>query len=261
MLLPEPSEEMRRLIGNTDRARFETPLGREVLIGLPEEAFDSVLDFGCGCGRLARWLIQRSPRPRRYLGIDLHAGMVQWCRTNLTPVAPEFEFQHQDVFNAGLNPGGTQRVVEFPTSNGSVTLVLAWSVFTHLLQSQIQHYLDEVARVLRPGGYFVSTWFLFDKPAFPMMLEFQNALYINDVDPTNAVIFDRSYLRQTIADRGLKIITATPPPVRGFQWTLVMTHVSYPSPEVDWPDDNAPVGLARPPLMPADADKIGLDSP
>ena len=29
-----------------------------------------------------------------------------------------------------------------------------------------------------------------------MMQDFQNALYINDVDPSNAVIFDREWLRR-----------------------------------------------------------------
>ena len=34
-----------------------------------------------------------------------------------------------------------------------------------------------------------------------MMQDFQNALYINDVDPTNAVIFDREWLRREASIR------------------------------------------------------------
>ena len=38
-----------------------------------------------------------------------------------------------------------------------------------------------------------------------MMQDFQNALYINDVDPTNAVIFDRDWVRREAGAAGLTI--------------------------------------------------------
>jgi SAM-dependent methyltransferase len=117
---------MRHLIGNTDLERFQTPRGAGALPELPEECYEAVLDFGCGCGRMARQLILRTPRPLRYLGLDLHAGMIQWCRTHLTPLAPEFEFVRQDVFNPGLNPKGTALVSAFPAADAAFTLVLAY---------------------------------------------------------------------------------------------------------------------------------------
>jgi hypothetical protein len=66
----------------------------------------------------------------------------------------------------------------------------------------------------------VTTWFLFDKQDFPMMQEFQNALYISDFDPTNAVIFDRRWLERTIAAAGLTITVTTNPLVHGHQWAM-----------------------------------------
>jgi hypothetical protein len=90
-----------------------------------------VFDFGCGCGRIARQLMQQSPRPQRYVGIDLHRGMIEWCRENLAPHAPGFEFQHHDVFNPGLNPGTDMRPPRtrpFPVGDRAFTLVNAWSV-------------------------------------------------------------------------------------------------------------------------------------
>ena len=90
-----------------------------------------------------------------------------------------------------------------------------------------------------------------------MMQEFQNALYINEVDPTNAVIFDRRWLMNQIAEKGLKVVSASPPKMRGFQWPLLMTHRGHPRPPVELPEDAAPKGIRRPPLMPADAHKIG----
>jgi SAM-dependent methyltransferase len=75
--LPIPPFEMRQLVGPTDEAAFDDPSGDPIL-QLPESQFNSVLDFGCGCGRLARQMMQQRARPRRYVGFDLHLGMV--CR-------------------------------------------------------------------------------------------------------------------------------------------------------------------------------------
>jgi SAM-dependent methyltransferase len=256
-ILPFPPEEMRRLVGPVETSFFDNPSGAAVFPGLPPEAYESVLDFGCGCGRIARQLIQQTPRPRRYLGIDIHEGMIQWCQKNLAPRAPGFRFEHHDVYNRGLNPRGARRNLPFPVPDGSISLVNAWSVFTHVLEDQARHYLAECARVLTPEGFLHATWFLFDKPGFPMMQDFQNALFINDQDPTNAVIFDRDWLMRTGAEVGLKLVAATTPKIRGYQWVLVMAHASHPRPAIPLPEDDGPIGVNRPPLMPPDAEKIG----
>src|SRR5262245_62093652 len=92
--LPVPPFEMRQLVGPTDPAMFDNPSGAPVFAGLPDGAYDNVFDFGSGCGRLARQMMQQSPRPAAYRGIDLHQGMVRWCQENLTPANPNFTFEH-----------------------------------------------------------------------------------------------------------------------------------------------------------------------
>jgi SAM-dependent methyltransferase len=256
-VLPFPPEEMRRLVALVHTSYYDNPSGALVFRGLPAEAYDSVLDFGCGCGRIGRQLIQQTPRPRHYLGIDLHEGMVRWCQQNLAPLAPGFRFEHHDVYHRGLNPLGARGHLPFPASDRSFSLVNAWSVFTHVMEDQARHYLAECARVLKPEGFLHATWFLFDKSGFPMMQEFQNALFINDQDPTNAVIFDRGWLMRTAAEVGLKLVAATTPKIRGYQWILVMAHVSHPLPAIPLPEDHGPIGVNRPPQLPPDAEKIG----
>ena len=257
--IPVPPQEMRDLVGGVGIEAFENPDGEPVYPYLPPTAYESVFDFGCGCGRIARQLLlQRSP-PVRYLGVDIHRGMINWCQLNLTSFAPTFEFQYHDVFAAGLNPAGTARTLPLPGQNGTFTLFNAISVFTHLAQDQAEHYLKEAARLLSPDGYMNATWFLFDKVDFPMMQSFQDALYINDTDPTNAVIFDRQWLRRTADNAGLRIVQVLPPAIRGFQWTVVLRHRTTGDPEVELPPDLAPPGISRPPLLPPDAARIGLD--
>jgi SAM-dependent methyltransferase len=218
--LPLPPLEFRHLVGPTAPEDFDTPVVRDIFDALPARAFDFVFDYGCGCGRLARQLLQSGPRPRRYLGIDPHKGMIDWCRQNITARAPGVEFRHHDVFQEFMNPEGTFEQLPLPAADGAVSLFLAWSVFTHLLQSDAEFYLHELARVLTPDGIAVTTWFLFDKSEFPMMQPFQNALYISDFDPTNAVIFDRTWLSGALAAAGLDVDAMTAPAVRGYHWTI-----------------------------------------
>jgi SAM-dependent methyltransferase len=250
---------MRSLVGLADPSAYDNPTGALVYPTLPPEAFEAVFDFGCGCGRVARQLIQQDPRPERYLGIDIHRGMIEWCRSNLTPAAPDFEFQHHDVFSAGLNPGDDKpSALPFPAEDDAFTLVNAHSVFTHLTQDQTEHYLREVARILRPDGFFRSTWFFFEKTDFPFMQEWMNALYINLVDPSSAVVYDRSYVRRLTSELGLALVGVDRPLVRGFQWTCVFTARRAGIEEIELPADEAPVGLMRPPDLPAGAHRIGL---
>jgi SAM-dependent methyltransferase len=241
--LPIPPLEMRESVGPTDPAAFDNPDGRPVFPSLPERVYDSVFDFGCGCGRLARQMIQQQPRPRAYTGVDLNRPLVEWCRENLSPRAPGFEFDHHDVNYPGIwNPGEDKPdVAPFPVEDDSRTLVIAWSVFTHILEAHAEYYLQEAARVLAPEGIFYSTWFLFDKRLFPMMQDFQNTLYINDQNPTNAVIFDRDWLVAAAQRNGLAITAAEPPQVRGFQWQIAMMAAESGVEAVDLPPDEAPI--------------------
>jgi SAM-dependent methyltransferase len=220
MDLPLPPSDFRHLVGPTAPDDFDTPIARQIFDQLPARAYDFVFDYGCGCGRLARQLLRAGPRPRRYLGIDPHRGMVDWCRHNITPRATEFEFRHHDVFQEFMNPDGRFEQLPLPAENGGVSLFLAWSVFTHLLQADAEFYLRELSRILKPDGVAVTTWFLFDKSDFPMMQDFQNALYISDFDPTNAVIFDQMWLATALESAGLRDVSRTPPAIRGYQWVI-----------------------------------------
>jgi SAM-dependent methyltransferase len=246
--LPLPPMEFRRLVGPTEPRFFDNPTSAPVFPGLPEEVYSTVFDFGCGCGRLARQLIQQRPRPSRYVGVDRHKGMVAWCQENLAPHAPGFEFQHHNVFHEALNPSGTPGHLPLPAADEEVTLFLAWSVFTHLLEPDAEFYLQELGRILSPSGLAVCTWFLFDKGDFPMMQEFQNALLINAVDPTNAVIFDRAWLIKQIERASLVATRIIPPDIKGFQWTIHLEKNVDGRRSVEVPEDSAPRGIARPPI-------------
>lgn len=240
-----PPVELRRSVGTESEAAFANPSGRLAFgLDVPAENYARVLDFGCGCGRVARqMLLQSEDVPHRYLGLDLYEPSVAWTRANL--VRDGFEFRHLNIWNAGFNPKGVEHHVDFGTDE-TFTLVNAHSVFTHIIEDNLRFYFDQCARRLAPNGILRTTWFFFDKINFPMMQTFQNALYINTNDPTNAVIYDVDMVRGLFAEHGLSIYEARRPSVRGHQWAVYAKRSAEP--HVAFEADLAPTGVVRAPV-------------
>jgi SAM-dependent methyltransferase len=118
-----------------------------------------VLDIGCGCGKTARTLVYH-PYINRYIGFDVISENVGWCQATIAPLAEDrFEFHCLDVYSQAYNPSGRLRATEavFPAAGGSIDFAFAASVFTHLLEADARHYLQEVKRVLAPGGVFLPS--------------------------------------------------------------------------------------------------------
>jgi SAM-dependent methyltransferase len=223
--IPIPPLELRQLAGPTDVVAFENYDRKPVYapFDLPVELYDAVFDFGCGCGRVARQLLLQHPKPRRYIGIDLHRGMIDWCRANLTPVDPAFQFLHHDVYSPAWAPRNTLRLAApFPVGDGEFSLVIAHSVFTHLTKPQTEFYLGEIARVLAPGGVAYTSWFFFDNGSFPFPLEGPFALYTSETDFSQVVVFDRAWFLDTLRRIGLSVRRTELPSVPGHQWKVFL---------------------------------------
>jgi SAM-dependent methyltransferase len=217
---PLPPERLRRLVCHDDYL-FNLDPTRYAVDGVPPELYDSVVDFGCGCGRIARQLIVQPAPPRRYLGVDINRPMIAWCQESLQPLREGWRFEHHDVYNKNLGPDNSpNRTQPFNMEAGAASLLIAHSVFTHLSLDQTIFYLHEVRRVLKPGGVAKTTWFLFSRQTFPMLVPQQVCLFVNEDDPTNAVIYDWEWLRQAAIDAGFRIRRIVPPGVPGHQWEI-----------------------------------------
>ena len=230
---------MRRWVGPSDDVDYENALGTPILdsFEVPQGAYESVFDFGCGCGRQARQLLQQTLRPRRYIGIDVNPALIDWCRENLTPVDSNFKFLHHDVYSPWYAPGNSLRLSQpFPAEDASVSLLVGTSVFTHLSRPQVEYYLGELARVLRPDGIAYTTWFFFDRASIPCVPELYS-LYTSEIDFGQAVLFDREWFLAMIRSLGLAVRQTVPPGIPGFQWIVFLEHRT--------PDsiDRFPIGL------------------
>ena len=83
--------------------------------------------------------------------------------THFAPV-PNFDFRYLDIQSQIHNPGGALHVrqVSIPVDSTSIDRIILQSVFTHMFEDDIVHYLGEFRRVLRPGGRVFASWFLLD---------------------------------------------------------------------------------------------------
>ena len=102
--------------------------------------FTRVLDFGCGCGRTLVHLKDHAPGAK-YEGTDIDAAAIEWCKQNV----------RYATFSVGkANP---------PTDYASDTFdfIYAISVFTHLDEDYQFRWLEELRRIVKPGGVLLLT--------------------------------------------------------------------------------------------------------
>lgn len=124
---------------------------------------DAVLDVGSGIGRTAVALTGFLDASGRYEGFDVVQKGVDWCNRKIKKDFPNFNFQYvalnNDLYNNSTNLATGFR---FPYPDAQFDKVFLFSVFTHMQVDEIAHYLKEIARVLKPGGQCLATFFLYD---------------------------------------------------------------------------------------------------
>jgi SAM-dependent methyltransferase len=145
--MPDPGAELvSRAVGGADRAWFywtgrqsvrdlERTLG---IAGRTLDSFESILDFGCGCGRMLLWM-EELGRKRALHGTDIDAEAIEWCR--------------EHVPHAGVTVNDAAPPLRYP--DGAFDLVFSHSVFTHVDEPRQDAWLTELQRVTSPGGFLV----------------------------------------------------------------------------------------------------------
>jgi SAM-dependent methyltransferase len=183
-----------------------------------------ILDIGSGCGRIAIPLTRILDPSGSYNGMELSEPLVKWCASHITPKFPNFAFVQCDIKNPLYNPAGRLDPLEyhFPFGNAAFDLIVATSVFTHLLPEIAIRYLRECARVLQQGGHMFATFYFIDSvtrsTASPLEFGYEwgeNARVENPSLPETAIGFKLNWVLKQAADVGLEI----EPPVRWGSWS------------------------------------------
>lgn len=104
---------------------------------VPPEA-DSILDVGCNVGELLQFCQEVYPNLKRVAGVDVNAEAVEAARGRL----PDAEIHHS----------GSEAL---PFADESFDCVTCIEVLEHIPAELRRRALEEIRRVLRPGGRFV----------------------------------------------------------------------------------------------------------
>ena len=107
----------------------------------------SLLDFGCGSGRLA-CALGRDPIRIDYYGIDIDQRLLDFAKRK-APAHFRFALNH---------------ALTLPAPDASADMACAFSVFTHLRHSETYLYLEDIRRVLRRDGRLVFSFLEFAQP-------------------------------------------------------------------------------------------------
>lgn len=124
---------------------------REMLIHYGLRPEHSVVDVGCGAGRLTAALRDTHRGP--YLGTDVVPALLREAKA--AAARPDWRFEK--IAGATI-----------PVPPGSADFACFFSVFTHLLHEQTYLYLEAARAALKPGGRIVLSF-----------LEYRNASHWN----------------------------------------------------------------------------------
>jgi SAM-dependent methyltransferase len=143
-----PSEEMQRnWTGNTGEATLREGLSVfRIITGMAERyggglrQDTSILDFGCGWGRVIRFFM-RDVRHDHLYGVDCYPEVIEaaerlnrWCTFDLVSPFPPTRFPER-----------------------TFDLVYLYSVFSHLSEDTHLRWLGEFHRILKPGGLLIAS--------------------------------------------------------------------------------------------------------
>src|SRR5438093_8063384 len=129
-------EAMSRAVGGDFAALGE--IEKQLLIGYGLRPEHTLLDVGCGSGRLQKQLISYFTSGR-VLGTDVVPELVDYARMGCPP---NWQFAVVDD-------------IRIPFAKNEADFASFFSVFTHLLYEESFCYLIEARKVVKPGGLIV----------------------------------------------------------------------------------------------------------
>lgn len=143
---PIPPVELRSIVSDENIAPFLYAgfLDAEAAASIYEQygrALDhrpTVLDFGCGCGRVMRFF---DPNTWTIYGAEINQDHVDWCNANLP----------------GTRSSRNSNQPPLPFDDQTIDFAYSFSVFSHLPRELASTWLADLGRILRPDGVAMIT--------------------------------------------------------------------------------------------------------
>jgi len=213
---------------------------------------DSILDVGCGCGRIAAALTQYIDRESRYVGIDIVPGLIDFARDFITPRYPSFQFlllnESNKTYDSWRRQDGEMGIATLAeaVSAQSIDLAISVSLFTHLDYAPALAMLTSIHRVLKDDGRVFMTVFVLDMAArggieggrsvfsFKQRTPTGKLAAEKSDDPTFAVAYDGGALDELIDSTGFQLerrvrgYWSSGEPAETFQDALILRKAKNP---------------------------------
>lgn len=167
-----------------------------------------VLDIGSGIGRVAVPLSHYLDTRGSYDGFDVIKMGVQWCQNHISKANPNFRFTYVPLGNdLYRSEGADASNFTFPYPDGVFDFAVSNSVFTHMLPEEVQNYLEELYRVLRPGGRAYLSFFILNEaskqgmehiPDFHFKHDYGHYRLLDDQVKAANVAYEETFLKTSL---------------------------------------------------------------
>ena len=179
---------------------------------------DFLWDIGCGCGML-ELALQDLGWQGHLIGTDIHKPCIDWAQENIGTRFTGYKFIHMDIYNAAYWRKGTLSAQEWLDGFGEkgFDVIVAKSLFTHILPDELSVYLKGIADRLKSRGKALLTFFILSEEQARFAVSGKNRLSFhpygengccavrNPLAPTAAVAYEQHYLMESLRDAGFKV--------------------------------------------------------
>ncbi|HDY90001.1 MAG TPA: class I SAM-dependent methyltransferase [bacterium] len=172
------TEEMGHFLRYSEKRRMQL-ISRMV----PKTGISRLLDVGCGTAELSENLFNRG---LNVIALDLGFDSIKRASMKLRNKNLDFPFVQGDIYR-------------LPYEDNSFDAVVASEILEHL--EKPQDALGEVARIVRPGGYFIVS------TPYCERLRFTLCIHCNKKTPVNAHLhsFDDKIMENMLKEAGFSI--------------------------------------------------------
>jgi SAM-dependent methyltransferase len=133
---------------------------------------------------------------------------ISWSRKRFRDLPGRYDFHYADIWNSFYNPRGKIRPQDFvfPYPDNHFDISVSTSVYTHMRKAAVVNYLEQTARVTKPGGRAYFTVFGIDGVNAKSKFSFTHkgdGDWIEDIsEPAMAVSYDLDWICQYLNELG-----------------------------------------------------------